>query len=83
MTTTLTLLIEKRVIERAKRYAKLKGKSLSELIENYLTELTREEPEGEISPKLKSIAGAIKLPKDFDDDKEHRQYLENKHLGKV
>ncbi len=79
MAAKLTLSVEKRVIERAKRYAKTTGRSLSELIESYLAELTSEEPEGKISPKLKSLVGAVKLPKDFDEEKERREYLENKH----
>ena len=36
MDTKLTLTIEKDVIDRAKDYAKKKGRSLSDLIENYL-----------------------------------------------
>lgn len=36
MTTKLTLTVEKEVIERAKSYAKHSGRSLSELIEQYL-----------------------------------------------
>jgi predicted HicB family RNase H-like nuclease len=42
MTTKLTLTVEKDVIERAKSYAKVSGKSLSELIEQYLETLTQE-----------------------------------------
>jgi predicted HicB family RNase H-like nuclease len=37
MSTKLTLTIEKAILERAKVYAKNTGRSLSELIENYLT----------------------------------------------
>ena len=35
MNTKLTLTIEKEVIEIAKEYAKEKGQSLSEMVENY------------------------------------------------
>ncbi|MNJ93054.1 hypothetical protein D3C87_107330 [compost metagenome] len=79
MTTKLTLTVEKSVIERAKSYAKDTGRSLSELIENYLDTVTRDEDK-EISPKLRKIVGSVKLPKDFNEDKELRSYLENKHL---
>ena len=41
MTTKLTLTVEKAVIERANFYAKVSGKSLSELIEQYLETLTQ------------------------------------------
>ncbi len=80
MTTKLTLTVEKSVIERAKSYAKGTGRSLSELIESYLDTVTSDEGKKEISPKLKKIVGAVKLPKDFDDEKELHSYFENKHL---
>jgi hypothetical protein len=40
MTSKLTLTVEKSVIKRAKSYAKNTGRSLSELIENYLDSIT-------------------------------------------
>jgi hypothetical protein len=42
MTTKLTLTVEKSIIERAKSYAKNTGRSLSELIGNYLETITQE-----------------------------------------
>ena len=42
MNTKLTLTIEQDVIEKAKKYAKDKERSLSSLIENYLKALTNE-----------------------------------------
>jgi hypothetical protein len=80
MSTKLTLTVEKSIIERAKVYAKNTGRSLSELIENYLTILTQEKDEAQLSPKLKKIVGSVKLPSNFDDDKELRTYFEEKHL---
>lgn len=80
MTTKLTLTVEKSIIERAKSYAKNTGRSLSELIENYLQTITQESGEDQLSPKLKKIVGAVKLPKNFDEKKELRSYLEKKHL---
>lgn len=80
MTTKLTLTVEKAVIERAKSYAKVSGKSLSELIEQYLETLTQENNTQPISPKLKKLIGAVKLPKDFDEKKELQNYLEKKYL---
>lgn len=79
MTTKLTLTVEKDIIERAKVYAKNTGRSLSELIESYLDTLTLDTV-NEPSPKLKKIVGSVKLPKNFDEEKELRTYLENKHL---
>jgi hypothetical protein len=81
MTTKLTLTVEKTVIEKAKSYAKRTGRSLSELIEKYLESITNDEKNNDqLSPKLKKIVGAVKLPKDFDEDKELSAYLEKKHL---
>lgn len=80
MTTKLTLTVEKSIIERAKLYAKNTGRSLSELIEKYLETITKDHGGKNISPKLKNIVGAVKLPKNFDEEKELRSYLEKKHL---
>jgi formiminotetrahydrofolate cyclodeaminase len=80
MTTKLTLTVEKSIIERAKLYAKNTGRSLSELIENYLETITHDKGNQDISPKLRKIVGAVKLPKNFDEDKELRSALEKKHL---
>lgn len=80
MNTKLTLTIEKSVILKAKSYAKNTGRSLSDLIEQYLETLTKNEPEPKMSPRLKSLVGAVKLPKGFDEEKELRSYYEKKHL---
>ena len=80
MTTKLTLSVEKSIIERAKSYAKNSGRSLSELIENYLETITKESGEERLSPKLNKIVGSVKLPKNFDQEKELRTYFESKHL---
>ncbi len=68
MTTKLTLTIEEKVIDAAKRYAQKKGKSLSHLVENYLKSITSEtrDKEENISPKVLKLMGVIKLPKDFN-----------------
>jgi hypothetical protein len=79
MTTKLTLTVEKETIERAKAYAKATGRSLSEIIENYLERITQEHAERETSPKLKSLIGAVKLPKNFDEKQELEHYFKSKH----
>lgn len=80
MTTKLTLTVEESVIKKAKSYAKHTGRSLSELVENYLESLTGDDKEQTISPRLQKIAGTIKLPVDFDEKAELSAYFENKHL---
>jgi hypothetical protein len=42
--------------------------------------MTQERTEKKVSPKLKKLIGAVKLPKDFDEKKELRSYYEKKHL---
>jgi Family of unknown function (DUF6364) len=67
MTTKLTLTIDDAVISVAKKYAKNKGKSLSDIVENYLMTLTANESREEnISPRILKLMGVIELPEDFD-----------------
>ena len=81
MTSKLTLTVEEEVIKKAKSYAKQTGRSLSELVENYLSTLTDEDKNiQQISPKLEKIIGAVKLPSDFNEKIELRAYFEKKHL---
>jgi hypothetical protein len=81
MTTKLTLTVEQTVIKKAKSYAKHTGRSLSELVENYLDTLTEDSDHThKLSPRLKKIVGVVKLPPDFDEKAELRSYFENKHL---
>jgi hypothetical protein len=71
MTTKLTLTIDDGVIETAKKYAKMKGKSLSGLVENYLKTLgSQQEVGGEISPAILKLKGVIRLPEQYDYKKE-------------
>jgi len=80
MTTKLTLTIDDAVISIAKKYAKQKGKSLSDIVENYLMSLTSKENKVEnISPKILKLMGAIELPKDYDYKKELTNALLKKY----
>jgi hypothetical protein len=82
MNTKLTLTIEHTIIERAKKYAKQKGRSLSGIIENYLKVITKEESKSniEIMPLTKSLRGSFKAPSDFDYKKELSKGLSEKYL---
>lgn len=82
MNTKLTLVIEQEIIQKAKDYAKQKNRSLSNIIENYLKSLTKEEPvkQTEMGPLVKSLRGSFKLSKDMDYKKELTKELEKKHL---
>lgn len=62
MNTKLTLTIEKEVIEVAKEYAKDKGQSLSEMVENYFKLITVDKRKGklkQLSPKVRELRGII------------------------
>ncbi|KQT15483.1 hypothetical protein ASG31_14565 [Chryseobacterium sp. Leaf404] len=84
MNTKLTLTIEKSVIERAKKYAKNRERSLSELIENYLKALVNTESDKkgqeDLTATVKSLKGSFKMPKDFDEKKELTNRLTEKYL---
>ena len=83
MNTKLTLTIEQEVIKRAKEYAKEKNRSLSDIIENYLKILTKEEQKEnskKLNPIVNSLKGSFKMPKaDMDYKKELRNRLEKKY----
>ena len=79
MLTKLTLTVEKKVIEKAKSYAKETGRSLSELVENYLSTITGDKNPTDLSPKLKKLVGSVQLPEDFDESKERLSAIEKKH----
>jgi hypothetical protein len=82
MNTKLTLTIDDSIIQSAKTYAKRKGRSLSDLIENYLKSVTSEQKtfNTEISPIVKSLKGSFKAPEDFDYKKELSKSLSKKYL---
>jgi len=69
MNTKLTLTIEKEVIQIAKKYAKEKGQSLSDLVENYFKLITNERrplKSDDLSPRVKRLRGIIKADKELD-----------------
>ena len=82
MDSKLTLSIDKDVARKAKVYARNNGRSLSDLVENYLKLLTRNSSieDSEYTPRVKSLLGCITLPEDFDYKKEVSDYLTKKYL---
>ncbi len=82
MDSKLTLSIDKDVASKAKVYARKEGRSLSDLVENYLKLLTRNPAiqDSEYTPRVKSLLGCISLPEDFDYKKEISEYLAKKYL---
>ena len=82
MDAKLTLNIDKDVALKAKVYARKEGRSLSDLVENYLKLLTTNVAieNSEYTPRVKSLLGCIKLPDDFDYKKELSESLTKKYL---
>ena len=80
MTTKLTLTLNDKVIRAARRYAKAKGRSVSELVESYfksITELNGDQSD-ELTSSEKSLMGSFRAPKNFDykkilDDEKQRK----------
>lgn len=80
MQTKLTISLDKQVIEQAKILAKKKGRSLSEMIENYLKVMVKKEsPTEEISADIKKLQGSVKLPADLDYKQALQQGLNKKY----
>jgi len=84
MDAKLTLNMDREIAGKAKKYAKSKGRSLSDLVEDYLRFLTSQmEPDQFIiSPTVKSLLGSIKVPEGFDYKKELSERLNEKFLRK-
>ena len=83
MSTKLTLTIDKTVIEEAKKYAKSQGRSLSNLIEEYLKSIVKDQEmdEFELSPITKSLFGSVRLKdKEIDYKKLIADEIMKKHL---
>jgi hypothetical protein len=81
MDTKLTLSLDKQIIEAAKKYAKKKNTSLSNLIENYLVNVTNtsKNSEVEISPLVKSLSGVLRMDKKQDYKKQYIDFLGKKY----
>ncbi len=80
MDTKLTLSLDKKTIEQAKKYARKKNTSLSKLIQNYLSKVTAADKEDiKISPLVKSLSGVIKVSKGSDYKKGYADYLADKY----
>jgi len=82
MNTKLTLTIEQTTIEKAKKYANNKGRSLSDIIENYLKVITKEDDieKIELTPFVKSLKGSFKAQENFDYKRELSKRLTEKYL---
>jgi len=82
MNTKLTLTIDESIIEKAKMYAKTKENSLSNIIENYLKVLVKENSNDkvELTPIVKSLKSSFSHDYDSDYKKELTKKLSEKYL---
>lgn len=76
----MTLSVDKRTIEKAKRFAKSTQRSLSEIVESYLENITSP-PDEILDNELSEIVGVIKLPDGFSEKDEIRKLLHEKHMN--
>ncbi len=81
MTTKLTLSVEKRVVQRAKQFARTHKQSLSQIVTNYLDYISREEADKpDIDPRVMALSDRIPveaLPELMD---ARHQHLKRKYI---
>jgi hypothetical protein len=78
MTTKITLNIDRRLAERAYKYAREKKTSIDKIIEEQVSSLLNTK-EDEIVPAVKQLAGILKSVRVNDAKKEYREYVSKKH----
>ncbi len=84
MITKLTLSIDEKLVQNAKKYAQFNNTSVSKIVSNYLRTLNTGvmlTPFSELSPRLKKLTGAFKVPPDFK--AAYYNQIEKKHSGKT
>jgi hypothetical protein len=82
MATKLTLSLDSKVIDQAKRYAEKKGVSLSKLVEEYFNKITTPHiaKRRKAIDELKGVLGRV--PEDFNNKKAKKEYLFEKYMKK-
>ncbi|MCX6623610.1 MAG: DUF6364 family protein [Acidobacteria bacterium] len=71
----LTLSVDAAVIARAKRYARLRGLSVSQMVETYLTSVSAPSAWAEAPPILRALRGTLSQA----NVEEYRRRLREKH----
>ncbi|MDP3580341.1 MAG: DUF6364 family protein [Ignavibacteria bacterium] len=81
MNTKLTLKLNKKAIDRAKKYAQKNKQSLSIMVEKYFNLISDKESitEIEISPNVRELSGIIKLSKNISLKEVYRNHIEAKY----
>ncbi len=80
MQTKLTLRLDDDLIKQAKKHAKKKGKSVSQLVADYFAILEKpvSERERDLPPLVRSLAGILEGQNVSEED--YRKHLKKKHL---
>jgi len=80
MATKLTLRIDEELIERAKAYSKVSGKSVSQLVADYLAMLPQQGSEKAVrlTPTVQWLRGLLRGT--GVDEEDYRHHLEDKYL---
>jgi len=74
MNSKLTLSIEEQVIQQAKEYAKKQGRSLSNIVEEYLKSIAKvkiAKQETKFHPLVEELCGSVKIP----DNKSYEDFI--------
>ncbi len=82
MTTKLTLSLDKKTVEKAKKVAARKKTSVSKLVSNYFEKIPENNTRKKDPKDLKALIGALKTGKSFTDkdiDDARWEYLKKKH----
>jgi hypothetical protein len=74
--TKLTIRIERATLERAKRYARAHGTSLTRLVTSHLERLGNDDEAGSNAPVTRRLSGALPPNASLQD---YREHLERKH----
>jgi Family of unknown function (DUF6364) len=79
MTRKLTLSINEKTIEKARRISRRRGKSISRMVEEYLDNIAEKENQKESLVKKSSGALKEKIPADIEWKKTKADYLKKKY----
>ena len=78
MNTKLTLQMDDNLVQRAKSQAKKRGKSVSQMFSDYISNLGTQEQKDNLPPVTRSLLGILES-KDVSKE-DYRQHLREKHL---
>jgi hypothetical protein len=78
MTTKLTLSINEEIVKKAKRISQIRGKSVSKIIEEYISSLPEKEPEK--TTPIREISNMLKEGNSLPEDINYKEFIrENRY----